>query len=141
MFDLQVDKKKEKTPICLKWIQIVKKTTAHSQNILHVDALYNIKKKKYKTVCAELAFAKVTFDRMVMIFYRTCNVFFICHAVGLLQYSKSVWSKVRTLTVYMLISCILMPENCFRSGKGCKMYAIFTMFSSSEISFQHFYVK
>jgi hypothetical protein len=78
---------------------------------------------------------------MVMIFYRTCNVFFICHAVGLLQYSKSVWSKVRTLTVYMLISCILMPENCFRSGKGCKMYAIFTMFSSSEISFQHFYVK
>jgi hypothetical protein len=28
----------------------------------------NIKRKKYKTVCAELAFAKVTFDRMVMIF-------------------------------------------------------------------------
>jgi hypothetical protein len=35
-----------------------KKTTAHSQNILHVDVLYNIKRKKYKTVCAELAFAK-----------------------------------------------------------------------------------
>ena len=34
------------------------KTTVHSQNILHVDALYNIKRKKYKTVCAELAFAK-----------------------------------------------------------------------------------
>ena len=33
-----------------------KKTTAHSQNILHVDVLYNIKRKKYKTVCAELAF-------------------------------------------------------------------------------------
>jgi len=61
--------------------------------------------------------------------------FFICYAVGLLQYSKSVWSKVGTLTVYMLISCILMPENCFRSGKSCKMYAIFTMFSSSEILF------
>jgi hypothetical protein len=45
-----------------------KKLTAHSQNILHVDALYNIKRKKYKTACAELAFAKVTFDRMVMIF-------------------------------------------------------------------------
>ena len=29
-----------------------KKTTAHNQNILHVDVL------KYKTVCAELAFAK-----------------------------------------------------------------------------------
>ena len=25
-----------------------KKTTAHSQNILHVDVLYNIKRKKYK---------------------------------------------------------------------------------------------
>ena len=35
-----------------------KKTTAHSQNIVHVDVLYNIKGKKYKTVCAELAFAK-----------------------------------------------------------------------------------
>ena len=84
---------KKKTQICLKWIQIVNKTTAHSQNILHVDALYNIKRKKYKTVCAEFAFAKVTFDRMVMIFYRTCNVFFICYAVGLLQHSKSVWYR------------------------------------------------
>jgi hypothetical protein len=34
-----------------------KKPTAHSQNILHVDVLYNIKRKKYQTVCAELAFA------------------------------------------------------------------------------------
>ena len=46
----------------------MKKTTAHSQNIFHVDALYNIKRKKYETVCAELAFAKVTFDRVVMFF-------------------------------------------------------------------------
>ena len=37
------------------------KTTAHSQNILHGDTLYNIKRNKYATVCAELAFAKVTF--------------------------------------------------------------------------------
>jgi hypothetical protein len=44
-----------------------KKPTEHSQNILHVDALYNIKRKKYKKVCPELAFAKITFDRMVMI--------------------------------------------------------------------------
>jgi hypothetical protein len=35
-----------------------KTTTAHIKNILHVDVLYNIKRKKYKTVCAELAFAK-----------------------------------------------------------------------------------
>jgi hypothetical protein len=27
-----------------------KKPTAHNQNILHVDVLYNIKRKKYKTV-------------------------------------------------------------------------------------------
>jgi hypothetical protein len=46
-----------------------KKPTAHSQNILHVDALHNIKRKKYQTVCVELTFAKVTFDRMVMIFF------------------------------------------------------------------------
>jgi len=59
--------------------------------MLHVDVLYNIKRKKYKTVCAELAFDKVTFDRMVMIcFYITCNVFFICYAIILLQYSKRV---------------------------------------------------
>jgi hypothetical protein len=76
VFDLQIDKKK-KTQICLKWVIIVEKTTAHSQNIVHVNALYNFKRKKYKTVCAELAFAKVTFDRMVMIFYRTCNVKFL----------------------------------------------------------------
>jgi hypothetical protein len=35
-----------------------KTTTAHIKNILHVDVLYNIKRKKYKTVCAELVFAK-----------------------------------------------------------------------------------
>jgi hypothetical protein len=28
-----------------------KPTTAHSQNMLHVDVLYNIKRKKYKTAC------------------------------------------------------------------------------------------
>ena len=43
-------------------------TTAHSPNILHGDS-DNIKRKKYKTVCAELAIARVTFDRMVMIFF------------------------------------------------------------------------
>ena len=35
------------------------KLTAHSQNNLRDDTLYNIKRKKYKTVCSELAFAKV----------------------------------------------------------------------------------
>jgi hypothetical protein len=66
------------------------KTTAHRQNVLYVDTLHNIKRKKYITVCVELAFIKVTFDRMVMILYRICIFFFICYAVGLLQYSKGV---------------------------------------------------
>ena len=35
-----------------------KKAIAHRQNIFHVNGLYNIKRKKYKTICAELAFAK-----------------------------------------------------------------------------------
>jgi len=71
-------------------MKIVKKQQHIVKNILHGGILYNIKRKEYKTVCAELAFAKVTFDRMVMIFYRICAFFFICYAVGLLQYSKSV---------------------------------------------------
>ena len=54
MFDLQIDKKKlsSMNKSC------EKKQQQHSQNILHVNVLYNIKRKTYKTVCAELAFAK-----------------------------------------------------------------------------------
>jgi hypothetical protein len=76
-----------------------KKPTAHSQNILHVDVLYNIKRKKYKTVCAELAFAKSPSTEWSWFCIEL--VFFFYYAVGLLQYSKSVWSKVGTLTVYI----------------------------------------
>jgi len=107
------------------------KTTAHSRNILHGDIVYNINRNKYNTFCAALAFVKVTCDRMVMIVYRICIFSFICYAVGLLQYSKSVWSKVGAPTVYILISSISMHQNCVRSGKGCKMYPIFTMFPFS----------
>jgi hypothetical protein len=52
---------------------------------------------------------------------------------------QSVWSKVWTL--YIFISCILMPQKCIRSGISCKMYAILTMFSSSDIPFLHFQIK
>ena len=55
------------------------KTTAHSQHILHLDALYNIKRKKYKTVYAELAFASHLRQNGHDLFYRTCNDFFICY--------------------------------------------------------------
>jgi hypothetical protein len=78
-----------------------KKTTAHSQNILHVDVLYNIKRKKYKTVCAELALAKSPSTEWSWFCIELVIFFFICYAVGLLQHSKSVWSKVGTLTVYI----------------------------------------
>ena len=44
-------------------------TYKRTQNILHGDTLYYIKRKKYKTVCAELAFVKVTFDRIMFFFY------------------------------------------------------------------------
>jgi hypothetical protein len=27
-----------------------------------------------------------------------------------------------------------MPQNCSTGGKSCKMYAIFTMFSSSDVT-------
>ena len=57
MFDLQIDKKKKKKLSSMNK-SCEKKPTAHSQNILHVDVLYNIKRKKYQKVCAELAFAK-----------------------------------------------------------------------------------
>ena len=61
-----------------------KNATARGQDILHGDTLHSIKRNIYKTVCAELLFAKVTFNKMVMIFYGICNFYFICEAVGLL---------------------------------------------------------
>jgi hypothetical protein len=54
------------------------------EDILHGDTLYSIKRKIYKTVCAELHFANVTFNKMARIFYGICNLYFICDAVGLL---------------------------------------------------------
>ena len=51
-----IKKKKKKLSLMNKSCE--KKPTAHSQNILQVDVLCNIKRTKYKTVCAELAFAK-----------------------------------------------------------------------------------
>ena len=37
--------------------------------------------------------------RIGMLFFIICNFFFVYYSVGLLQYSKSVWSKVGTPTV------------------------------------------
>jgi hypothetical protein len=59
MFDLQIDEKKKEKKLSSMNESCEKKPTAH-QNILHVDVLYNIKRKKYKTVCAELAYIDKT---------------------------------------------------------------------------------
>ena len=39
-------------------------------------------------------------------------------------FKECKYDKRRHPTVYMFISCILMSQNCIRSGKSCKMYAI-----------------
>jgi hypothetical protein len=57
------------------------KNNNSTQTILHGDTLYNIKRKKYKTVCAELEFAMVTFDRMVMILFM--EFVFFAHSLDL----------------------------------------------------------
>jgi len=80
-----------------KWIN----ATAYSQNILHGDTLYNIKRKTYIMVCAELPFAK---SHLVMIFYGICNFLFISYTDVLLQYLKSTWSKIGTPNVYIFIT-------------------------------------
>jgi hypothetical protein len=57
------------------------KNNNSTQTILNGDTLYNIKRKKYKTVCAELEFAMVTFDRMVMILFM--EFVFFAHSLDL----------------------------------------------------------
>jgi hypothetical protein len=53
-----------------------KNPTAHNQNILHVDVLYNIKRKKYKTVCAELAFTLICINFFNQNFLLSFNILF-----------------------------------------------------------------
>ena len=90
-----------------------------------------VNRKKYKTVSAALAFAKVTFDRMVMNFFYIEFVIFSLFAIAypvcswiIAIFKECKYDKRRHPTVYMFISCILMSQNCIRSGKSCKMYAI-----------------
>ena len=137
--DLQIDKKK-KTQICLKWIKIVKKQQ-HIVKIFYMGILcITLKERNAKRFVQNWHLPKSPSDRMVMIFIEF--VFFFLYLLCSLNITVfSVWSKVGTLTVYMLISCICMPENCLRSGKSCKMYAIFTMFSNSDVPFLHFQIK
>jgi hypothetical protein len=71
---------------------------------------------KYKTVCAQLPFTKVIFERIV--FCGICNMlYFIYYEVGLLQYSKIARSKIGTPTVDIFNSSILISQNCIRSER------------------------
>ena len=58
--------------------------------------------------------------KLLLLFYGIFNFCFIFYAVGLVLYSKSVLSKMGTPTVYIFISCSLMPQFCIRSGNSCK---------------------
>ena len=72
-----------------------KKPTACSQNMLHVDVLYTIKRKKYKKVCAELAFTKSPSTEWSS-FYIELIIRFLC----LLDSWIIAYSKVGTLSLY-----------------------------------------
>ncbi len=83
-----------------------KKQQQHIIDIFYTGyTLYNIKRKKQKTVCAELAFPKVTFDRMVMHFFFIEFVIFYLFAMQF-DYCNIQSSKVGT-------------PNCFCSHKLC----------------------
>ena len=101
--------------------------------ILHGDAFYNIKRKIYKKDFAELPFVNVVFDRMVMIYMEFVIFYLFAMHLDYCNIQRVYDQLGRNSTVYIFISCILMPHNCIRSGKSCHMYAIFTMFSSSKI--------
>jgi hypothetical protein len=61
------------------------------------EFLLLFKRKKYKTVCAELAFAKSPSTEWSWFCIELIILFlYLLYAVGLLQYSKSVWTKVGT---------------------------------------------
>jgi hypothetical protein len=99
MFDLQIDKyKKQKTKNCLQWIKAVKK------NIVKIFYMWmfciTLKERNTKRFVQNWL-RQVTFDRMVMILYKTCNSFSLFAMQ--LDYCniQSVWTKVGTLTVYI----------------------------------------
>jgi hypothetical protein len=63
--------------------------------------LYTIKRKKYKTVCAELAFTKSPSTEWSWFCIKLIIHFLYLLDSWIIPYSKSVWSKVGTLTVYI----------------------------------------
>jgi hypothetical protein len=116
--------KRKKTQICLKWIKIVKKQQ-HIVNIFYMWMLcITLKERNTKRFVQNWLSSKSPSTEWSWFFI---ELVMFCLFACILQYSKSVRSKVGTRTVYMLIICILMHENCFRSGKSCKMYLAYSI--------------
>ena len=122
MFDLQIDKKKKNTNLS-KMNKNCEKNQQHIVEIFYMW-MFCITLKERNTKQGQDFFIELVMFSLFAMQLDYCNI-------------QRVFD-VGTLTVYMLINCISMPENCFKSGKSCKMYAIFTKCSSSEVSFQHF---
>ena len=105
-----------------------KKPTAHSQNILHVDVLYNIKRKKYKTVCAELAFAKspstewswFCIELVIVFLYLLCSWIIAMFKECLIKSRNShcLYRYQVTLIVFGLFFCFQMNRNLVGSNYG-----------------------
>ena len=105
------------------------KKTAHSQTILHGN-IYNIKRQKYKTVCAELVWVKVTFDRIVMIFLIefVFLFLFICYTVGLLQYSECMITGRNSNCLYdykLYINYSTLYQKLEKLSNVCHIYNVF----------------
>jgi hypothetical protein len=108
----------------------------HSQNHLQGDCLYSIKRKTYKTLCS----IGIRQSHLLQNGHDFFFIEFFFFLYLLYSWIITIFNECMS-TVYIVRSCTLMPQNCIRSGKSCKMYAIFTMFSSSEVSLQHFQIK
>jgi hypothetical protein len=81
--------------------------------------LYNIKRKKYKTVCAKLSFAKATFDRIVMIFFMEFIIFALfamqldyCKIKGL--YSHKLYFNASKLYQNLEVKIVCHIYNVFK---------------------------
>jgi hypothetical protein len=101
-----------------------KKNPAHSQNILHVDVLYNIKRKKYKTVCAELAFAKsptterswFCIELIILFLYLLCS-WIIAIFKECLNKSRNSQCLYRYQVTLIVLDYFLFSNNILKDNK------------------------
>jgi hypothetical protein len=118
MFDLQIDKmKNQKTKNCLQWKKVVEqKTTAH--------VLYSIKRKKYKTVCAELAFAKspstewswFCIELIILFLYLLCS-YIIAILKECLNKSRNSHCLYRYQVTIIVLDYFLFSNNILKDNK------------------------